>query len=913
MTDLLSTGTSATLLYQKSLATVSNNVANLNSEGYSRQEAINVQNYPTQYGVHYLGSGAYLGSVKRNYDEFIEGNLRSSLTEMSSHKSMADYTARLLDTISTDKSALSPAFDRFFSVAESLGLEPASAPLRAELFSSADFLAGRFQSLAQQLLAADQESAGDMQAKIQEVNSLSGQLADVNRQLLKQSSVQRQPASLLDQRDSLLRTLAGFVESQVTEHPNGQVDVRVKGAGPESFLVKGDMALPMSAEFDASRIGTQTLVLDKYGTNNFLPNLGGGEISGIVTFRRDILAPLMTQLNILAAEFVSEVNAINNNGLTLANQAGSDVFAIARNFNVTDSSGQRLEGVRISETRAQAEEYDLSLSWLGANQWQLVDHAENSSQIISGTVDGENMTLNAGGLLLIFSNLPAPGDSLTIRSDRLAAQGITLALTDESGFAFAEQYYVNQSSANQQPLETLLLADTDINVKLNDVLSLGNLAGKNVPVTIASAENTPALLVPAGLNEFVVSFQPSTNSDAELQLYTAEFNHLLGEDIDQDQDRQDALRTAAFDSNSVYLNDNRAEPDTGAFSYRGSDFFYGHKAQGFVQSTGIPELTQDPDDANAAATPLIAAGNLRLNGSDLPALDIGANNPLTAQHIADWINGANTGIQASVVTVPVTDSLGDVATDTVTGESLAQQVVQFAGTDIEFSFGENGKPRHLSVLGLSTGLYGSGAAAESLLVYTSGSVEASNVQINVPAQSAAVDKPALNDALTITFSQPSGKALQYEIKNQQGVSIATRVFDAAIGVKLPGQTLTFDQSPAAGDTFIVEVNANASGDNRNLLPLIEMRNAKVLNQQTLQDYYLSMVSTVGNVERVASMNLETSQIIFDHATSQRSMVSGVNLDQEAADLIRFQQAYQAAAQVIQTAIKLFDTLLSSSR
>ena len=59
------------------------------------------------------------------------------------------------------------------------------------------------------------------------------------------------------------------------------------------------------------------------------------------------------------------------------------------------------------------------------------------------------------------------------------------------------------------------------------------------------------------------------------------------------------------------------------------------------------------------------------------------------------------------------------------------------------------------------------------------------------------------------------------------------------------------------------------------------------------------------------MNLEASEVIYEQAKIQKSMISGVNLDQEAADLIRFQQAYQAAAQVIQASIKMFDTLLNT--
>ncbi len=97
MTDILSIGASATMFYQKSLETVSNNVANLNTDGYSRQEAISLENRPAEYGVHYVGTGAYLGSIKRNYDAFVTRNLANSLNQLSSHEAMLSYTSRLFD------------------------------------------------------------------------------------------------------------------------------------------------------------------------------------------------------------------------------------------------------------------------------------------------------------------------------------------------------------------------------------------------------------------------------------------------------------------------------------------------------------------------------------------------------------------------------------------------------------------------------------------------------------------------------------------------------------------------------------------------------------------------------------------------------------------------------------------------
>jgi flagellar hook-associated protein FlgK len=242
-----------------------------------------------------------------------------------------------------------------------------------------------------------------------------------------------------------------------------------------------------------------------------------------------------------------------------------------------------------------------------------------------------------------------------------------------------------------------------------------------------------------------------------------------------------------------------------------------------------------------------------------------------------------------------------------------QDVVRYEGEQVQFTFGLPGKPSDLSVLGLSTGLYSSGVTAEKLLIYaTAGTAVAANIQVNVPANGFSTPAPVLNEPFRVSFSTINGQ-LHYNLQDQSGVVIAQRRFDQTAGVLLPGMSLRFDSLPTDGDVFEVRVNQDTASDNRNLNALINLRDGKLVNQQTLQEFYLSMVNTVSNVQNITSMNKDTSQILLDDAVKRQSQVSGVNLDEEAADLIRFQQAYQASAQIIQASIKLFDILLNTNR
>ena len=88
MSDLLTIGATATQLYRQALSTVSNNIANINSDGYSRQEVTTAENAPSQQGVSYLGTGARLVGVQRAYDEFAESGIRTSQSALSAQEPM---------------------------------------------------------------------------------------------------------------------------------------------------------------------------------------------------------------------------------------------------------------------------------------------------------------------------------------------------------------------------------------------------------------------------------------------------------------------------------------------------------------------------------------------------------------------------------------------------------------------------------------------------------------------------------------------------------------------------------------------------------------------------------------------------------------------------------------------------------
>ncbi|HBG51635.1 MAG TPA: flagellar hook-associated protein FlgK, partial [Gammaproteobacteria bacterium] len=166
--------------------------------------------------------------------------------------------------------------------------------------------------------------------------------------------------------------------------------------------------------------------------------------------------------------------------------------------------------------------------------------------------------------------------------------------------------------------------------------------------------------------------------------------------------------------------------------------------------------------------------------------------------------------------------------------------------------------------------------------------------------------PALMTPVTIEFLTPT----TYSINGSGSFAYSA---DAAIAMN--GWEIRINGAPQAGDQFTVAPNSGGVGDNRNALALAGLQSQSLLDggSATYGERYERVVGEVANRSRQAALGRDTQRLLVDQARAARDAVSGVNLDEEAAQMLRFQQAYQAAAQVIATADGLFQTLLDALR
>jgi flagellar hook-associated protein 1 FlgK len=131
-------------------------------------------------------------------------------------------------------------------------------------------------------------------------------------------------------------------------------------------------------------------------------------------------------------------------------------------------------------------------------------------------------------------------------------------------------------------------------------------------------------------------------------------------------------------------------------------------------------------------------------------------------------------------------------------------------------------------------------------------------------------------------------------------------------ISFSGISFEITGTPSNGDTFTVARNSSGTSDGRNALALGNLQTAKTMagNTASYESAYAQLVSDIGNKTREVSVTETAQQSLLDQATSASQSLSGVNLDEEAANLLKYQEAYQASAKVISTASTLFDAILA---
>ena len=365
MTDMTGIAGNAVSVYQQALTTVSNNIANVSTDGYSRQD-VSLSALPvTKYGAAFLGSGVGLDRIKRQYDAFVESNLRNTTSDLEAQGPMVNYANRVVDVMGSSTMGLNTAFDAFFASARNLSGDPGSTVLRSCFIRDSQGVADRFGQLSSQLDLVQEQTQQDLDSSINQINTLTDQIAKVNTQLAKQKLEISQPPDLLDQRDLLLKQLSVFARINTRFEQSGIVTVSVGPTINADVLVDNQKSFMIAANYDSASTEKVALILDPYGKAATLSRITSGSLSGILAFRSQVLGSSRNALDGLAQTFAKEVNAIHQDGVDGYGNAGQAIFTF-------DAKAAYLSGgMQVA--------FDDPLLVAAGAQFRVVEGAENPS------------------------------------------------------------------------------------------------------------------------------------------------------------------------------------------------------------------------------------------------------------------------------------------------------------------------------------------------------------------------------------------------------------------------------------------------------------------------------------------------------------------------------------------------------
>ena len=427
MADVFSIGLSALLAQQRALSTVSNNIANANTEGYSRQRVEFTQRPLERIGSSFVGTGVEVDGVRRLFDDLLAGQLRGAASGFTRSDTFNTFAASLDNLLADTETGISAGLTRFFNAVQDLADDPASISARQTLLSEAESLTGRFAIFNRRLDEVGREITSRLNASVIEINGLAESIADLNAKILTSGGAAggQLPADLLDQRELLLNRLAELANVTTVPASDGTVSVFIGSGQPLVLGTNANQLAIQSSDFDPSRV--EIALVGDVGNVRITQFLSGGIVGGLLDFQREMLDPVRNELGRFAVTLTETFNAQHRAGMELNGLLGGDFFAVGapQVYAAQTNSGTGAVAATIEDTAGLAATgYRLFYDG-AAYSLTRTDTGESVALTGTGTVADP---LRANGIALVVSGAPAAGDQFQVEPLADAARDFRLLL-----------------------------------------------------------------------------------------------------------------------------------------------------------------------------------------------------------------------------------------------------------------------------------------------------------------------------------------------------------------------------------------------------------------------------------------------------------------------------------------------------
>lgn len=440
--SLLNIGMSGLSASQSSLMTTGNNIANVDTAGYSRQQTVQGTKASQQFGNVYIGTGTTLADVRRVYNSYLDAQLQTTTSLNSDSAAYLGQVTPLDKLLSDSGTGLNGALTKFFASVQNVNAKPGDDASRQLLLSDAQALSNRFNSVSSQLNVQNANINGNLTNMADQVNKLAATVAQLNQKISEISSSGGMPNELLDARNETVRQLSTFTGAQIVER-EGNVDIYLGSGQP---LVMGNTVNKLEVvpgKDDPNRLALQ---LNRgSSTIDITSIMTGGEIGGLLRYRSTVLDPAMNELGRVALVVADQMNSIQAQGIDKNGDFGSNLFnsinSAAQMAQRSIASGNNSVGsgnfdVSIEDT-GKLTINDYKVTFTSATDYTVQRLPDNTPVGGSYSTTTTPAPVIEGFSLKLTGGSAAAGDTFKITPTRNAAANIKTEMTDSKRLAIA--------------------------------------------------------------------------------------------------------------------------------------------------------------------------------------------------------------------------------------------------------------------------------------------------------------------------------------------------------------------------------------------------------------------------------------------------------------------------------------------
>jgi flagellar hook-associated protein 1 FlgK len=450
MGDMLSTGVTGLLAFQQALDTISNNVSNVNTPGYSVETANLIENPPNGSGQVEPGNGVAVSDISRSYNSYLDQQTQAATSSFNQFNTLSTLADTINNMFADPNTGLSATLQNLSQSLQTLANSPSSTSTRTAVISQLQSLVAQYQGYQNQFSQLNGQVNSQLQSEASTVTTLAQQIASLNGQIQAASAngTGQAPNNLLDQRNNDIDQLSQHINVTTLAQSNGTISVFI---GTGQALVVGSTASTMSTTADQFNSNQLDVALTSGNVTSDVTNqLTGGTIGGMLQFRSQMLVPAENTLGQSAVALTNLLNTQNAAGLDQNGNIGGALLTVGGPQVLSSSDNTGAATVTASITNVGAvttSNYDLELN--GAN-WSLINTQTGASTALNAAAGPGGTTVLTGGagLTLTVTGAAKSGDQFLVEPTANAVGGFGLATTDPSTIAAAGPLVTSANSAN---------------------------------------------------------------------------------------------------------------------------------------------------------------------------------------------------------------------------------------------------------------------------------------------------------------------------------------------------------------------------------------------------------------------------------------------------------------------------------